>query len=363
MMGLEEIKKTPLYDAHVGLGAKMTEFGGWWLPLQYTSILEEHKAVREAAGLFDVSHMGEIRIAGPDALGFLQKMLTNDFETLPIGRARYSPMCTKNGTTVDDVLVYRIDETEYVMVVNAANTDKDWQWCIENAPERNMLENRSANTALLALQGPRFLEVLTAAGVEGDLPDKFYSFTNKATIAGISCVVSRTGYTGEAGVEMYCEAEDAARLFGALCEAGRPFGLLPCGLGARDTLRFEAGMPLYGHELSDSITPLEAGLQMFVKMNKEDFIGKEALLEPPKRKRIGIEMLDRGIARAGYAVLSTGGNALGFVTSGMPSPTLNKNLAMALVDISATDEGEVLLEVRGKRLSARVVPLPFYKRS
>jgi len=354
---MEEAKKTPLYDVHVALGGKMVEFGGWALPVQYSTILAEHRAVREDCGLFDVSHMGEIIVRGEGSLAFLNHLCTNDFTGMENGRCRYSPICYENGCAVDDLIVYKRADNDYLVIVNAANCDKDYAWMCEHQTEGVTLANVSAQVAQLALQGPAYREVLAKVGYTGELPTKVYTFNEQMTIAGFPCLVSRTGYTGEPGVEIYLNPCDAPALHQALREAGA----LPCGLGARDTLRFECSMPLYGHELSPEITPLECGLKTFVKMDKPEFIGKEALTAAPTRRRIGLILVDRGIAREHYPVLDAQGNTVGHVTSGMPAPTLGKNAAMALVSLEAAAAEELFIEVRGKALRAQRVPLPFFK--
>ena len=358
---MDGLKKTPLYETHVALGGKMVDFGGWALPVQYTSILEEHKAVRERAGLFDVSHMGELFVSGKDAFDYLQKMLTNDITTMTPGRCRYSMVCYENGGVVDDILVYKDDDEHYMLIVNASNTDKDYEWFASHVEGDVTVVNRSAAFAQLALQGPRFMEVLEAAGVSA-VPEKNYTFIDHATLAGMDCVISRTGYTGEDGVEIYLKAEDGPRMHAALMEAGKCVGLLPCGLGARDTLRFEASMPLYGHEMDENVTPMETGISFAVKMDKPFFIGKEALEAPAKRVRIGLKLVDRGIAREHSDVYCAGSRA-GHVTSGSVAPTLGGNYAMALVDIQYAGQDEFTIEVRGKQLKAEKIPLPFYKRA
>ncbi len=356
---MAEGKKTPLYDRHRALGGEMVEFGGWALPVRYTSILAEHKAVREACGLFDVSHMGEITAEGEGALAFLNALCTNSFDGMADGRCRYSPMCYDDGGTVDDLIVYKRGERRYLIIVNAANCEKDEAWMRAHLTPGVTLKNVSDRVAQLALQGPAYREVLAKAGVLGELPVKNYSFCEGVLVAGWPCLVSRTGYTGEPGVEIYCRPDDAALIHEALTEAGA----VPCGLGARDTLRFECAMPLYGHELSAEITPLECGLKSFVKLEKESFTGKEALAakNPPARRRIGLELLDKGVAREHYPVFDAAGREVGFVTSGMPAPTVGKNLAMALVAADAAQEEELFIGVRTRKLRAGRVPLPFYK--
>ncbi len=356
------LKKTPLYQTHLTLCGKMVDFGGWALPVQYSSILEEHKAVRERCGLFDVSHMGEVFVKGPGALPYLQNILTNDIASMQVGRCRYSVMCYPDGGTVDDVLVYKFTEEKYLVVVNASNTDKDFAWMQAQAAGYDaVLKNESAAWAQLALQGPK-AEQLLAPLCDTALPEKNYTFVSRINVAGIPAVVSRTGYTGEDGFEIYCESPNGPALHAALMEAGKAFDILPCGLGARDTLRFEACMPLYGHELTKEISPLEAGLAFAVKLNKESFIGRDALLAPPKRRRVGLKLLDRGIAREHMEVMQNG-VLVGHTTSGSPAPTLGGNYAMALVTEEAANAPELEIMVRARALRAQVVPMPFYKRS
>jgi aminomethyltransferase len=358
---MDALKKTPLYDTHVALSGKMVDFGGWALPVQYSSILEEHKAVRERAGLFDVSHMGEIEVRGDGAFDFLQHMVTNDLTGMLPGRCRYSPVCYENGGTVDDILVYKYADDRYLLVVNAGNTDKDYEWFSSHTISGVTVENQSARWGQLALQGPKFMQVLENVGTQGNIPQKNYTFTEKVTVGGISCLMSRTGYTGEDGVELYCKAEDAPALHAKLLEAGSSVEILPCGLGARDTLRFEASMPLYGHEITADITPKEAGLNFAIKTAKAEFIGKEPLLAPPARIRIGLKLIDRGIARE-HSDVYFNGKLAGHVTSGGVAPTLGGNYAMALVDSAAADNDLFEIDVRGKMLKAQKVALPFYKR-
>jgi aminomethyltransferase len=357
---MQDMRRTPLYENHLRLGGRMVEFGGWALPVQYSAILAEHKAVREGCGVFDVSHMGEVLLVGEGATAFLNHLLTNDFAKMDVGRCRYSPMCYPDGGTVDDLIVYKRGESSYLIVVNASNCEKDFAWMQEQAMGDITLTNISDQVAQIALQGPEFLSILEKAGFTGVLPTKPYAFTEDFTIAGQPCLVSTTGYTGEAGVEIYLKPELAPTVHQALVDAGA----LPCGLGARDTLRFEASMPLYGHELSASITPLECGLKSFVKLSKPDFIGKDALAAaPPERRRIGLMLVDKGIAREHCPVLDIEGNPVGETTSGGPAPTLGINAAMALVNDDIAGEDMFFIEVRGRRLRAQRVKLPFYKRT
>lgn len=366
-MSLTEPRKTPLYEKHVAHGARIVDFAGWWLPVQYAGILEEHRAVREQAGLFDVSHMGEIRIKGAGALSLLQQLLTNNMASLGNGGVRYSPMCYASGGTVDDVLVYRLSEDEYWLVVNAANKDKDLAWILDNAAGFNAtVADESGQTAEVALQGPAAAAVLSAAGGNAATKLGYYEFLPHTTLAGLPVLISRTGYTGEDGFEIYCRPDAASIVWDTLMEAGTAKGLQPAGLGCRDTLRFEAAMPLYGHELSADISPLEAGLSKFVSFDKGEFNGREALAAQKEkglsRKLIGFEMLERGVARAGYAVLKEGVQ-VGQVTSGSVAPTLGKNLGLALVrsDIGAVGT-EIAVAIREKPVRAKLIARPFYKR-
>ncbi|NLD34555.1 MAG: glycine cleavage system aminomethyltransferase GcvT [Clostridiales bacterium] len=358
-------KKTPLYDLHVRLQGKIVPFAGYLLPVQYpTGVIAEHNAVRRACGLFDVSHMGEILFEGPDALSNLQRMHTNDFSGMQVGRVRYSPICNKQGGIVDDLIVYKFAEDRYLLIVNAANKDKDFAWYTKHAQGDVKILDLSDQYAQLALQGPKAPAVLARVADAAQLPTKYYTFTEHVLVAGVDCLVSRTGYTGELGYELYCKPEDAVRLAEALLEAGKDDGLIPCGLGARDTLRLEAGMPLYGHEMSDDITPLEVGLDMFVKMDKPDFIGKQALLErgEPKKIRVGLMLLDRGIAREDSDVYKDD-QLIGRTTSGTMGPFVGKAIAMATIDRAHANIGEKLVvDVRGRKLAAQVVALPFYTR-
>ncbi len=359
-------KKTPLYDLHIKLGGKIVPFAGYLLPVQYqTGVIAEHNAVRTACGLFDVSHMGEIEFEGPDALALLQEVLVNDMAGMELGRVRYSPICNEHGGIVDDLVCCRMDENRYLLVVNAANKDKDYRWFVEHRHGDVSVTDLSDGFAQLALQGPKAKEILSKLSKEDQLPVKYYTLNQNVAVAGIPCLVSRTGYTGELGYELYCKPDQAVELAEALLEAGRDEGLIPCGLGARDTLRLEAGMPLYGHEMTDDVSPLEAGLSFFVKMDKPSFIGKEALIAAgePKRTRIGLVVTDRGIAREHCAVYLDG-EQIGETTSGTMAPYLGKAIAMALVDASRVDpEGEYEVDVRGRRLKCRWTELPFYKRS
>lgn len=360
-------EKTPLYETHLKYGGKIVEFGGWLLPVQFGGILAEHKAVREHAGLFDVSHMGEVTVKGPDALAYLQKLVTNDVTKLADTQVQYTPMCYRDGGTVDDLLVYRHGPDDYLLVINAANIAKDWEWLQENAAGLDVkLTNVSAETAELALQGPAAAAILAKLTKAPFDKLGYYWFLPTAEVAGRPVMVSRTGYTGEDGFEIYCRPADAAHLWEALMAAGEPLGLVPTGLGCRDTLRFEACMPLYGHELSAAITPVEAGLTRFVKIDKGPFNGGETLAAQlangPQRKVVGFVLTGRGIARAEYPVVADG-RRIGIVTTGSYAPTLDKNLGMALVEAAFAKAGtKFAVEIRGKEVAAEVIAKPFYKR-
>lgn len=357
--------KTPLYDCHVAAGGKIVPFAGYLLPVQYTGVIKEHMAVRTACGLFDVSHMGEFLIKGADALNNVQNLFCNDFENMYDGQVRYSPMCNERGGIVDDVLIYKVNGEEYLLVVNAANRHKDAEWVKAHLFGSASFEDISDSVAQLALQGPKSKEIAAKIVPEAGIPKKYYSFVKDVDVQGIKCIVSRTGYTGEFGYEFYCAAEDGPKLWDILLEAGKEFGLIPCGLGARDTLRLEAAMPLYGHELTDDITPLEAGLDFFVKLGKDRFIGMDAILAKgdPKVIRVGLKITGRGIAREHCDVYS-GEEKIGVVTSGTHCPYLNAPVAMAMVPTSYAEPGtKVQVDVRGRRIDAEVVPLPFYKRA
>ncbi|WP_371374585.1 glycine cleavage system aminomethyltransferase GcvT [Sporomusa aerivorans] len=360
-------KQTPLYETHIKYGGKIVEFGGWLLPIQYAGILEEHKAVREKAGLFDVSHMGEVLVEGPEALEFLQKLVTNDVARLAETQVQYTPMCYPDGGTVDDLLIYKYSQEKYLLVINAANIDKDWNWLKENSAGYKVeLANLSADTAELALQGPSAYAILAKLT---DVPLtnlKYYWFLPEVQVAGKTVMLSRTGYTGEDGFELYCRPDEAAGLWEALMAAGKEYNLTPAGLGCRDTLRFEAALPLYGHELSAEITPLEAGLGKFVSLTKGDFNGGEVLAEQRqngvRRKSIGFVLTGRGIPRAEYPVMLDG-RRIGTVTTGSYAPTLGENIGLALVEADYAIAGQSFaIEIRGKQVPAEVIKKPFYHR-
>lgn len=358
-------RKTPLYSSHVALGGKMVPFAGYILPVNYPQgVIAEHMAVRTACGLFDVSHMGEVLFSGPDALANIQNLVTNDMGNLNVGQVRYSPLCNENGGFVDDLIVYRLGEDRYMMVVNASNREKDVAWMRAHLFGNVHMEDVSDATAQVALQGPRAPEIMSRLCKEEDIPKKYYTFVEKGMVKDIPCIISRTGYTGETGFELYCANEDAPRLWDLLLETGKDLGLIPCGLGARDTLRLEAAMPLYGHEMDDTITPFETGLGNFVKMAKENFIGKNALEEKgePSIARFGLQMTGRGIARE-HCTVYHGEKEIGHTTSGTFCPYLNKAAAMALLRKEGLSLGDTVeVDVRGRRIEAQIVPLPFYKK-
>ncbi len=360
------MKKTPLYEKHIQLKGKMIDFGGWSLPVEYTGIIPEHEAVRTKAGIFDVSHMGEITVKGEDSEKYLQMLLTNDISLLNNNQIAYTAMCYPHGGVVDDLLVYKYSNTDYLLVVNASNTEKDYQWMKENIFGNTEILNVSENYAQLALQGPLAETILQKLTSKNLNEIEFYYFNDNVKVGNIEALVSRTGYTGEDGFELYFAYNKAEEMWDLILEAGKDEGLIPAGLGARDTLRFEASLPLYGHELNENITPLEAGLGFFVKLNKENFIGKEALArqksEGLQRKIVGFEMIDRGIPRNNYEVYKEG-EKIGYVTTGSFSPTLKKNIGLALIDSAYSKEGtEIEILIRNKNSKAKVIKKPFYSK-
>lgn len=360
------MKRTPLYEKHCALGGKMIDFGGWDLPVQYTGIIEEHRQVRKAAGLFDVSHMGEIHVSGADSEKFLQRLITNNISGAAQYKVIYSPMCYPDGGVVDDLLVYKYSDTDFLIVVNAGNTEKDFEWFLQNAEGRVHIENVSSQYAQLAIQGPQAENVLQKLVSDSLQNIKFFTFHPNMKICGKEVIVSRTGYTGEDGFEIYSRPEDACLLWDCLLAAGRDEGLVPVGLGARDTLRFEAALPLYGQEISEKISPLEAGLEKFVKPGKGDFIGRDALVKQleqgVKRKLIGFEMIERGIPRSHYEVQVAGKN-VGFVTTGSYSPSLDKNIGLALLESDYSSVGCMIdILIRNKPVRAIITALPFHKK-
>lgn len=362
---MENIKTTCLHDRHVALGALMSPFAGFDMPIQYEGIPEEHNAVRTACGVFDVSHMGEVAIAGPDATAFVNRIFTNDVSVMHVGQVLYGMMLNHNGGTVDDLLVYRRDTDSYLLVINAANIDKDVAWIRSNAEGFDVqIGDLSPEISELAVQGPQSEEVLSRVlGINAsDLT--FYTFREEL-LDGVHILVSRTGYTGEDGFEIYAPHSEIIRLWDALMDSGL---VKPCGLGCRDTLRFEVGLPLYGDELSDTITPVEAGLSMFVKLDKPDFIGRETVArqkaEGPARRIVGLEVLDRAIPRHDYEVLTTEGEVIGQITTGYRSISLDRSIAMAMIDSRYAANGtQLLVRIRRKCFPAQVTSKKFYKKS
>ena len=370
------LKKTALNATHRALKAKMVDFGGWDMPVEYPGagggLIAEHMAVRTGVGLFDVSHMGEIQFRGPGALAAVQHITMNDASKLKDGQAHYSALLTPEGTFVDDILVHRLGENDYLLVVNAGTTDKDYAWIRKQVGARPgiHISDYSPYYSQLALQGPRALETLQKLTKVDLASIRNYWFT-WGQVAGIhNVLIARTGYSGEDGFEVYIPSDEATtvKMWDELMNAGAEFGIHPCGLGARNTLRLEAGMSLYGHEISEEINALEAGLDRWLKMDKGEFIGREALAAVqssggPKRRIVALEMVDRGIARDGYPVMDLEGREIGAVTSGSPAPFLKTNIAMALLPADVAASGsDVLVQVRANQVRAKQVPLPFYKR-
>ncbi len=364
-MSDETLRKTPLHDAHLELGGKMVPFAGWSMPVQYpTGIQAEHRAVREAAGLFDVSHMGEFEVRGPDALDLLQKVAVNDASVVEVGQAQYSALCHTDGTVVDDLLVYRRGPNHFLLVVNAANLESDFRWIESHAGEFDvLLEDHSDRWALLALQGPKSQEVLEGL-TDLDLDALGYYRFDHGDVAGHPTLVARTGYTGEDGFELYLPPEAARPVWDALLEAGAPLGLVPCGLGSRDTLRLEVGYPLYGNDLDREHSALESMLGWIVKFEKGDFVGRDALLaqkeEGVARRLVGLKLEGRGFPRPGYPVVADG-EEVGQVTSGTSSPSLGVGIALARVRVGHHAAGtELAVRIRNREIPARVQRPPFW---
>ena len=367
------IRKTALNAVHRQMGAKMVEFNGWDMPVEYPSaggIMAEHNAVRTGVGIFDVSHMGDIRLAGPHALAAVQHISMNDASRLALGQAQYSALLYPEGTFVDDVIVHRLGEDEFLLVINAGTREKDFNWVRDNTRQFDCeVEHLSDDFTQIAIQGPKGVNLLQKLTDANLAAVKFYWVT-RGTVCGLkNILIARTGYTGEDGFEIYIPAADATseRVWNEILMAGKEFGVVPCGLGSRNTLRLEARLPLYGHEISDTINVWEAGLDRFIKMEKNDFIGRGALEKVKaagvKRTLVGLEMVERGIARDGYKVLDESGKEVGYVTSGSPAPFLKKNIALAYVPPSLSELGTKLkVEIRGQGVGAQVVPTPFYKR-
>ena len=361
------MKKTPLYEKHVALKAKIIDFGGWDMPVQYTNVIDEHKATRSAAGLFDICHMGEIEVKGPQALDLLQLVLTRNLADLAVGQVKLSALLNEEGGIIDDLTVYKLDNSTYMLVTNAVPKDRDWQWiktiCQDNGFDCS-LKDFSDIMGKLDIQGPRsaeILQILTGADLKNL---RFYHFC-EAQVASVPAIISRSGYTGEDGFEIYAAADDMGNIWDKLMFAGVPLGLKPAGLGARDTLRLEAGMMLNGQDMTESVSPQEVPYSWIVDMNKE-FIGKEALMARKKsaggKKLVGVEMTGRGIARHGYKVFHEK-REIGIVTSGTFSPTLNKAISMAFVDVDfSAPDTQIAVAIRDTMTEAKIVKLPFYKR-
>lgn len=359
------LKRTPLFDVHVELGARMVDFGGWHMPVQYAGIIQEHQAVRTGVGLFDVSHMGEIEVRGPQALDLVNFVTTNNAAKLQDGQAHYSGLLYETGGFVDDILVHRVSATEYFLCVNASNQDKDFAHIVEHNRFDCEVVNAGPRYAQIAVQGPRALDVVQRITPADAALLRYYWFTDSEA-AGLPARIARTGYTGEDGFELYVPAEHAVTLWRALMEAGAPESIQPCGLGARNTLRLESAMALYGHEIDASITPLEAGLGWIVKLEKGGFLGRSVLekqkAEGTKRKLTGFQMTGRGIGRDGYEV-RLDGEAAGWVTSGGPAPTLNQNIGLCYLPVeAAVPDRPIEIMIRDRPVAAVTVPTPFYKR-
>lgn len=358
-------KRTPCFAQHIRLDAKMVEFAGFEMPIQYAGILQEHHAVREAAGLFDVSHMGEIDVRGAGASAFLQRLTANDVAKLTDGKAQYSLFLNERGGVIDDIIVYRFAANHYLIVVNAANAETDWHWCLGHQEGDVVLKNVSEDYALLALQGPVAETILQPLAV-ADLRALISFACTKTTVGGVAATVARTGYTGEPGFECLVPAGHAATLWSLLLEKGKPLGLQPCGLGARDTLRLEMGYRLHGHDMTEQTTPFEAGLEWVVKLDKGEFIGRSALVqqrqEGVKRTIVALRMIDPGIPREGFPIVSQR-KPVGYVTSGTLSPMLRKGIGLAYVPPPLAALGtKFSIDIRGKERLAEVVNLPFYKK-
>ena len=367
------VRKTALNAVHRQMGAKMVEFNGWDMPVEYPSsggIIAEHNAVRNSVGIFDVSHMGDIRLVGPQALFAVQHITMNDASRLAVGQAQYSALLYPQGTFVDDVIVHRLGERDYLLVINAGTREKDFNWVRDNTREFDcFVENLSDDYTQIAIQGPRGVDVLQKLTDVHLAAVKFYWVTH-GTVCGLpDTLIARTGYTGEDGFEIYVPSDEAtsAMVWNKVLEAGKDFGIVACGLGARNTLRLESKLPLYGHEISDTINVWEAGLDRFCKLEKADFIGRgaleEAKAEGVNRTLVGLEMTERGIARDGYKVLDDAGREIGYVTSGSYAPFLKKNIALAYVPPNFSTIGNtVRVEIRGQGVKAQIVQTPFYKR-
>ena len=369
------VRKTALNAVHRRMGAKMVEFNGWDMPVEYPlsigcGIINEHMAVRSGVGIFDVSHMGDIRLEGSQALNAVQHISMNDASRLAVGQAQYAAVLYPQGTFVDDVIVHRLGEREYLLVINAGTREKDFNWVRENTRQFNCaVQNLSDDFTQIAIQGPRAVDLLQKL-TDADLSAVRFYWVTRGAVCGLKNVlIARTGYTGEDGFEIYIpsDEETSARVWNEILSVGKEFGAVPCGLGARNTLRLEAKLPLYGHEISDTINVWEAGLDRFCRMEKPEFIGRDALEKAKvlgvKRTLIGLEMIERGIARDGYKVWNEDGREIGYITSGSPAPFLKKNIGLAYVPLEFSAIGTQLkVEIRGQGVKAQVVPTPFYKR-
>ena len=370
---MPEVRKTSLNAIHRQTGAKMVEFNGWDMPVEYPSmggIIAEHMAVRTGVGIFNVSHMGDIQLAGPEALAAVQHISMNDASRLAVGQAQYSALLYPQGTFVDDVIVHRLGKDDYLLVINAGTREKDFNWVRHNTEQFNCaVKNLSDDFTQIAIQGPKGLDLLQKL-TDADLGALKFYWVTRGTVCGLDHIlIARTGYTGEDGFEIYIPADVATsvRVWNEILQAGKEFGVVPCGLGARNTLRLEAKLPLYGHEISDTIDVWEAGLERFCKMEKPEFVGRDALQQARtaglKRTLVGLEMVERGIARDGYRVLNDAEQEIGYVTSGSPAPFLKKNIALACVPPEFGSLGSTLgVEIRGHAVKAQVVPTPFYRR-
>ncbi|MBB6147139.1 aminomethyltransferase [Silvibacterium bohemicum] len=365
------LRKTALNDMHHQMGAKMVDFGGWDMPVEYSGLIAEHMTVRTGVGLFDVSHMGDIQLRGPESLAAVQHISMNDASKLQVGQAHYSAMLYPNGTFVDDVIVHKLSDNDYLIVINAGTREKDFQWIRTNAQRfKCHVSDYSDYYTQLAIQGPKAVDTL-AKLTDVDLSSIKNYWFKWGTVCGLAnTLIARTGYTGEDGFEIYVPSDvpTSERVWNEVLDAGREFGILPCGLGARNTLRLEAAMALNGHEISESINVFEAHLDRFLKLEKGPFLGSEALTKikvegGPARKLVGLEIIERGIARDGYAVVDAEGKKIGEITSGSPAPFLKKNIALAYIPTElAVEGGEVAVEIRGNPVKSRIVPTPFYKR-
>lgn len=369
------LKRTALYEEHHSLGGRLIDFGGWELPVQYSGVIDEHLACRSHAGLFDVSHMGEVHVEGSDAESYLNFLVTNNVAQLAIGQAQYTVMCHENGGIVDDLVIYRRAQNRFLVVVNASNTDKDFKHMLfvrdhfQSRWNDLQITNESPKYTQIAIQGRKAEKILSKITDTPLSSIRTYWFTEGSVLKNIPAVIARTGYTGEDGFEIYTPWDEGPKVWRALLEKGTPEGIKPCGLGARDTLRLEMKYPLYGNELNDHTHPLEAGLGWVVKLAKGEFVGRAALMEAKekglKRQLVGFEVLERGIPRHGYTVWNTGGTQnLGEVTSGTQSPCLKKSVGIAYVDIASAKVGSrIAIDIRGNKTAAEIVPTPFYKRN